>query len=291
MLTYKVSGTMHKYMEAYALGSVLVVSAISLIGIVTLSWKERFLNRCLFFLVSLAVGALLGDALIHLIPEAIAGFSEASSAALWVLVGILLFFSIEKFLHWHHHHSTHGTREMEGTPTHEAHRHPLGTLVFTADGLHNLIDGIIIGASYLISIEVGIATTIAVILHEIPQEIGDFAILLHAGFSKARALLINFSSALLAFVGVFIILALESTGGQFLPAMTAVSAGSFLYIAGSDLVPELHKTVGVRHSLIQLAAIVIGIGLMWMLIFVEASGEEHGKSAWHTMPHLTHQQA
>lgn len=254
---------------SYAIGSVIVVSLISLVGILTLSWQERFLQKCLFVLVSLAVGALFGDAIIHLIPEALEGFSETRSAALWILGGILLFFSIEKFLHWHHHHSTHGPLEMGGAPTHEAHKNPLGALIFTADGLHNLIDGVIIGASYLISIEVGIATTLAVILHEIPQEIGDFAILLHAGFSKMTALLINFSSALLSFVGVFLVFALGTVSEQFLPAMTALAAGSFLYIAGSDLVPELHKTTRFRESLIQFIAVVAGIALMWALIFIE----------------------
>ncbi|HEX9608622.1 MAG TPA: ZIP family metal transporter [Candidatus Paceibacterota bacterium] len=253
----------------YAIGSVVIVSLISLIGIITLSWQERFLQRCLFVLVSLAVGALFGDAIIHLIPEALSGFDKSESAALWVLGGVLLFFSIEKFLHWHHHHSTHGAFEMGGTPTHAAHKNPLGALIFTADGLHNLIDGIIIGASYLISIEVGVATTLAVILHEIPQEIGDFAILLHAGYSKAYALFINFSSALLAIVGVLIVFTLESASEQFLPAMTALAAGSFLYIAGSDLVPELHKVTRFQESLIQFTAIVLGIALMWALVFLE----------------------
>jgi len=258
----------------YAFGSVIIVSLVSLIGIVTLSWQERFLRRCLFVLVSLAVGALFGDAIIHLIPEALDGFEDATAAGLWILGGILVFFAIEKFLHWHHHHSAHSTLEMEGSPTHEAHRQPLGMLVFTADGLHNLIDGVIIGASYLISIEVGIATTLAVVLHEIPQEIGDFAILIHAGFSKAKALFINFSSALLAVVGVLIVFALELEGTQFLPAATAVAAGSFLYIAGSDLVPELQKTIRFRHSFMQFTAILVGIALMWALTLVEPAQVE-----------------
>lgn len=252
----------------YAFGSVTVVSLISLIGIFVLSLKESLLQKFLFLFVSLAVGALLGDALIHLIPEALDGFATPSTGALFVLGGVLLFFSIEKFLHWHHHHSTHGTLEMAGTPTHEAHAHPLGMLIVTADGLHNLIDGIIVGVSYLVSIEVGIATTVAVILHEIPQEIGDFAVLLHAGFSKMRALLINFGSALLAFVGVGLAFVFESAGEQFLPALTALAAGSFLYIAGSDLVPELHKVTRFRDSLLQFTAIIAGIALMWALVFI-----------------------
>ncbi|MCR4306342.1 MAG: ZIP family metal transporter, partial [Candidatus Yonathbacteria bacterium] len=146
---------------------------------------------------------------------------------------------------------------------------PLGHLVLVSDGVHNLIDGVIIGSSYLISIEVGIATTIAIVLHEIPQEISDFGVLLHAGFSKNKAIFMNFLSALTAVIGAGIALVAGSSIDALLPMIAAFAAGSFLYIAGSDLVPEIHKVSDPRRSMVQFAAILFGIGIMFLLLFVE----------------------
>ena len=259
----------------YAFSSVIVVSLISLVGIITLSWKESFLHKSVFFLVSLAVGALFGDALIHLIPEAFESALNPTLVSLWILTGILAFFVLEKFLRWHHGHG----KECAGDHVHgpkctpdgeiAGRIKPLGFLVVISDGIHNLIDGIIIGVSYLVSVEVGVATTIAIILHEIPQEISDFGILLHAGFTKARALLVNFLSALLAVVGVGIVFVIGETIETTVPAILALAAGGFLYIAGSDLVPELHKTRDLKRSLVQFFAILLGITLMFLLLLFE----------------------
>ena len=244
-------------------GSVLLVSLISLIGIVTIAVHTDRLKRVLFVLVSLATGALLGDAIIHLIPEAFENSTSPAVVSGAIISGMLVFFILEKFLRWHHFHN-----EDEFSGQH-SHIHPVGHLVIVSDGVHNLIDGIVIGTSYFISIEVGIATTLAVILHEIPQEIGDFGLLIHAGFSKTKALLANFASALLAFVGVGVAYAIGNASEQFIPLIGAFAAGNFLYIAGSDLVPELHKTTSVRHSLVQLVAMLVGIGVMALLLFLE----------------------
>ena len=162
----------------YAFVSVIIVSIISLLGVFTLSLKEQFLRKYIFIFISLAVGALLGDAFIHLIPESLESASNPAMVSILIIAGILIFFILEKFLHWHHH----------GEDKNELHIHPVGQLVLFSDGLHNLIDGIIIGVSFIASIPLGIATTIAVILHEIPQEVGDFTVLLHAGYDKKRAL-------------------------------------------------------------------------------------------------------
>src|SRR3989344_547010 len=173
----------------YSLISVVIVSAISLVGILALTINERLLKRLIFVLVSLATGALLGDALIHLIPESFEKGGDATLTSLLILGGILLFFVLEKFLHWHHKHG-HELHEEDCDDTalpitkKDSGVMSLGYLILISDGFHNLIDGMIISASYLVSIEVGIATTIAIILHEIPQEIGDFGVLLHSGFSK-----------------------------------------------------------------------------------------------------------
>lgn len=244
-------------------GSVLAVSLISLIGIATLSIHTERLRRVLFILVSLATGALLGDAIIHLIPEAFEKAASPLTVSLVILLGLISFFVLEKFLRWHHFHS-----EEEFSPDHSR-IHPLGYLVIVGDGFHNMIDGLIIGSSYFISLEIGIATTTAVILHEIPQEIGDFGLLIHAGFSRVTALLANFASALLAFVGAGIAVTLGGEGGDLIPLIAAFAAGNFLYIAGSDLVPELHKVRDIRSSLLQLLFILIGIGIMALLLFLE----------------------
>lgn len=243
----------------YALLGVIVVSLISVIGIFVLSIKEEIMRKYIFFLVSLAVGALLGDAFIHLIPEAFENFSNLLTPSLLVIGGIILFFILEKFLHWHHHE--------DDTEAYTVHH--VGKLVLFSDGVHNLIDGVIIGISFLASIPLGIATTLTVILHEIPQEIGDFAVLLHAGYTRKRALWLNFLSALMSLLGVMIAFVLGEVGESFVNWVLPLAAGGFIYIAMSDLIPELHKTKKVTHSFSQLLAIILGVILMVSLVFLE----------------------
>lgn len=240
----------------YALISVFIVSLISLIGIFTLSLNKDLLRRSVSFLVSLAIGALFGDAIIHLIPEALELFGNTRLAGFFILLGILIFFVLEKFFHWHHHHEPVG---------HTHHINPVGRVVLFSDGVHNFLDGVIIGAAYLVGPEIGIATTIAVILHEIPQEIGDFGVLIFSGYTRRRALFVNFLSALVSFFGVFFAFFLGGLSSSLMPALIAISAGSFLYIAGSDLMPELQKTADIKKSVIQFTAIVIGITLMFLV--------------------------
>jgi len=253
----------------YALLSVLAISLVSLIGLFGLSLKERALKTSLFALVSLAVGALLGDAFIHLIPEAFADGTNALTISLAIVGGILAFFVIEKVLHWHHHQ---GIEDVEhGTK-------PVGKLILISDGFHNFIDGIIIGASYLVSPEVGVATTIAVILHEIPQEIGDFGVLIHAGFSRAKALWYNFLSALFAVAGAVLVFVLGSNIEGIVVFMVPIAAGGFIYIALSDLIPELHNQAdkSARHAILQFFWIIIGVLLMVLLLGVEGESHSHG---------------
>jgi len=253
----------------YTLASVIAVSFISLIGIGTLAIQERFLRKYTFVLISLAIGALLGDAFIHLIPEAFAKM-DATTTGLLIIGGILLFLVFEKILHWHHHLSGEGTSYCDQGICKPGDKiHPVGHIVIVSDGVHNFLDGIIIGASYLVSIEVGIATTIAVILHEIPQEIGDFGVLLHAGFSKMKALLVNLFSALLAIVGAVVVLLLNESAETIVRWLVPISAGGFIYIAASDLIPEMQKIKEAKHSLLQIAAILIGVLGMFLLLFIE----------------------
>ncbi|HEU0085680.1 MAG TPA: ZIP family metal transporter [Candidatus Paceibacterota bacterium] len=243
----------------YPFIGVFIVSLISFVGVFTLSLREESLRKYIFAFISLAAGALIGDAFIHLIPESLEVSSNTLITSLLIIAGIIIFFILEKFFHWHHH----------GEDKNESHIHPAGKLILFSDGLHNLIDGIIIGASFLISVPVGIATTIAVILHEIPQEMGDFAVLLHAGYKKTRALLLNFASALMAFVGVGIALligeAAESSITWFLP----LAAGGFIYVATADLIPEMHKTKELKQSLLQLSIVITGVLIMASLTLLE----------------------
>ncbi|MEA2701776.1 MAG: zinc and cadmium transporter [Candidatus Parcubacteria bacterium] len=244
----------------YALGSVAIISLISLAGVFTLSMNAERLRTGLFVLVSLAVGALLGDAFIHLIPEAFETTSDPVMLSLAIIGGILAFFVIEKVLHWHHH---------QGIEDSEPQIHPVGRIILFSDGFHNFIDGLIVGLAYTVSIEVGIATTIAVILHEIPQEIGDFGVLLHAGYTKSKALWLNFLSGLLAIIGAGTALVLGEVAEPLTLFLVPITAGGFIYIALSDLIPELHKMKSARKSFIQLVAICIGVGAMFLLLSLE----------------------
>ncbi len=246
--------------STYALVSVGIVSLVSLFGVFTLSLKAQLLRKYIFILVSLAVGALLGDAFLHLLPEAFEKIPNTTHLSIAIIVGILIFFVLEKLLHWHHHH----------TETEEANQiQPIGPMILVSDGVHNFIDGLIIGASYLVGIEVGIATTIAIFLHEIPQEIGDFGILLHSGYSAAKALWLNFLSALIAILGTVIALTVGAKIEALALWLIPLSAGGFIYVAMSDLIPEMHKTKGMKDSVWQFIMVVIGVLSMVLLLAVE----------------------
>ena len=243
---------------AQTLAAVGVVSLVSLIGALTLVLASGLLSRILLVLISFAAGALLGDAFIHLLPEIAEserGFDLAASLS--VLAGITGFFLLEKVLHWHHAHF----------PSEEV-VHPVATSNLVGDGLHNFVDGAIVAGSFLASPELGLATTIAVALHEIPQELGDFAILVHAGVKPKRALALNFLTGLAAVAGGVATLLLESVGG-LVHVLLPFSAGAFVYIASTDLIPELHKEPEPGKSFVQALALIVGIAVMAALTVVE----------------------
>ncbi|MBM3231498.1 ZIP family metal transporter [Candidatus Peregrinibacteria bacterium] len=241
--------------------SILLVSAISLAGVTLLSLHEAFLKRILLWLVSFSTGALLGNVFLHLLPEMVESSADVHRSLLLVLAGMLLSFIVEKFIHWRHCHAIHC----------DSHVHPVGIMMLIGDGAHNVLDGILIASTYLVDPALGVATTIAIILHEIPQEIGDFGILLHSGYSRGRALFLNFASALTAFLGAAFVLALRTRVEGIELILLPITAGNFLYIAGSDLIPELHKESRVRDALSQLLCMLLGIALLWTV-----SGEGHG---------------
>lgn len=243
----------------YSLISVLLVSLISLIGVFTLAINEKKFKGILLFLVSFAAGGLLGNAFIHLLPEIAesSGFGLNTSTA--VLTGVLIFFVLEKFIAWRHCH----------IPTSKEHPHPLVFMNLIGDGLHNFIDGAIIGGTFIAGIPLGIATAVAVIFHEIPQEIGDFGVLIHGGFSKKKALIFNFLSALMAILGTIFALSFGARISGFSKLLIPFTAGGFIYIAGSDLIPELHKETNLGKSALQLCGLLLGIGVMLVLTLLE----------------------
>lgn len=243
----------------YTLISVLIISVVSFIGISTMLLGPKGLQPTLFVLVSLAVGAMFGDAFIHLLPEAFGRVENSLTVSLACLGGILMFFVLEKFLLWQHDHATEHTHPIR----------PVGYINLVADGLHNFIDGILIGASFMVSVPIGLATSVAVLLHEIPQEISDFAILLHAGFAKKTALFLNFLTATFALAGAALALAIGPRLENFSANILPLTAGGFIYIAGSDLVPELHKERQPPQAAIQFIAIGVGVGLMLLLKLLE----------------------
>jgi len=235
----------------YALGSVILVSLVSLVGVALFrvpAWAARYL---IIALVSFSSGSLFGDAFIHLLPESVEKHGFGVRMSLFVLSGIGVSFFVEKVIHWRHEHSAS-----------EDHIESFAYMNLLGDAVHNFIDGSIITAAYLLETRVGIATTIAVLLHEIPQEMSDFAVLLHGGFSRSKALLYNFLTAAIALAGLGFTLLMAEYADEVVTFLTPFAAGGFIYIAGADLIPQLHKERSTGSSLMQLLFFALGIAVM-----------------------------
>lgn len=235
-----------------------LISALSLVGAVTLTIAPDQLRRGLIILVAFAAGALLGDAFVHILPEVAEsenGFDLTASLSL--VLGVVVFFVLEKVLHWHHSH----------LPAEEV-LHPVAAMNLVGDGLHNFIDGAIVAAAFTVSPQLGIATAVAVALHEIPQELGDFGILVHAGLTPRRALFLNFATGVMAILGGAVALLLGSVAAIERPLLP-FTAGAFVYIASTDLIPELHKEPEPIKSTIQVIALVAGVATMVALRVLE----------------------
>ena len=212
----------------YAIIATFLVSLVSFIGAISFVMKSKLLKKTILLMVAFAAGGLLGGAFFHLIPESYeSGFEYVG---LLIVAGFLLFFLVEKYLHWHHHHE-----ECE-------HDHSLSYLVLFGDSLHNFVDGVIIAASFLVDVNFGIVTTLVVMAHEIPQEFGDLGILLYNGFSKRKALLLNFLSALPAVLGAVLGYVFSTQISGISDAIVPFAAGGFIYIGASDLIPELNNS-------------------------------------------------
>lgn len=249
----------------YTLASVVIVSLVSFFGIVLLSLKKDFLERIMLFLVSFAIGALIGDAFLHLGPEAIEEGIAPLMFGVYALVGIITFFVIEKFLRWHHRHVFEHREERH-------HHHEIQPYVWMnllGDGVHNFIDGMVIGGSYLISIPLGITTTLAVVIHEGAQELGDFAVLIKGGLSRARALFYNFLSAITAIIGGLLTLFIGSRIESISLFLVPFTFAGFVYIALATLIPELHHEDTLKKLVVQVLGIILGVGVMALLLLVD----------------------
>jgi zinc and cadmium transporter len=243
----------------YTIISVILVSLVSLIGVFTLALKPQRLQKITLFLVSFAAGALFGDTFIHLLPASFDKSGKNLSVPLLIILGIVFFFILEKFLRWRHCHAQ---------PC-EAHLRPVVAMNLIGDAVHNFLDGVMIGASFLVNPTIGITTALAVILHEIPQEIGDFGILLHGGLSVKKALFFNFLCALTAIAGALISLIIGAYVQNYTLFLLPIIAGGFLYIAGSDLIPELQHELKLSTSCWQLFLMLLGVGVMALLVLFE----------------------
>lgn len=232
--------------------STSLISLGSLAGIFTLLLKEEKLNSILLFLVSLSAGALIGGAFIHLLPEAANNF-KSEQLFLVVLSSFVLFFLVEKILHWRHCHQG------------ECEKHSFGILNLFGDSIHNFMDGLVLAGAFLTDVNLGIVTALAVGLHEIPQEIGDFGVLLYAGFKKKKALIVNFLVALMVVVGGIVGYLFSFLIEDIVGYLLAFAAGGFIYIAASDLMPEIRNETSLKKSLISFMVFIAGIILMFSI--------------------------
>lgn len=240
------------------LGGLLSVLAAALFLVL----REPLRNHILPHLVSFATGALLGAAFLGLLPHALASVNSSDTHVIpmAVLLGLLGFFVLEKLVLWRHCHADHC--EVHA-PDQRSRDHSTGTMILIGDSLHNFLDGILIAAAFLTDIHLGVVTSVAVAAHEIPQEVGDFAVLLHSGFSRRRAFLYNVLTSLTTVIGgVLSYFALQSMQAA-LPYILAVAASSFIYIAVADLIPTLHQRVEGKAALQQVVLIAAGILLIY----------------------------
>jgi len=237
----------------WAIGASILVSIISLIGIFSLLLNERLLNRILILLVGFGAGGLIGGAFLHLLPETLENSKDFTLSFMYVILGFILFFILEKYLFWRHCHK--GKCEI----------HAFTYLNLIGDGIHNFGDGLIIGVSFFTDIRIGIVSTLAIIMHEVPQELGDFGILIYGGLSKFKALVLNYISATLAILGTVIGYIFSSHINNFSLILLPFAAGGFIYIASCDLIPELHRQPDIKKSSVSMLFFILGIILMWWL--------------------------
>jgi len=242
----------------YSLLAVITVSLLSLIGIFAISLDEKRLDSILFTLVSFAAGSILGAAYFDLLPEALE-LVEESVAFIYIALGFVGLFFLERFIYWYHGHAHESEIGKKTIVKKFVYLNVLG------DGIHNFIDGMVIAATFFLDISLGIVSTVAVIFHEIPQEIGDFGVLVFGGLTKRRALFFNFLSALTAVVGALFSNFFSIHTESFIGFLVAFAAGGFIYLAASELIPEIQQEKDFKKSLIQFTLFIFGLVLVWYL--------------------------
>ena len=242
----------------WILAACITISLVSLIGVGAFFIKESFLEKTLLWLVSLSAGALLAGAFFHMLPEALeqAQVAESRNIFLFLVIGFVFFFFLEQFIHWHHCHKTLSQ-----------HKSPVTYLVLVADTVHNFFDGLAIGSAFLVSVPVGITTWLVSVAHEIPQELGDFGVLVHGGWTKAKALLFNLFSSFSAIAGG--LAAYFLAGRLDAPFLLAFSAGGFIYIACSDLIPEIKNKGSLKENFWHFCFFLLGLFLVFGISFWE----------------------
>lgn len=234
----------------WAVSASIVVSLISLIGILALLLKEKFLDKILLLLIGFSAGGLIGAAFLHILPEALEEYQNYS-IFLFVIAGFVLFFILERYLYWRHCHAD------------DCEVHPFTYLNLIGDGIHNFADGLVIGASFAVSVHFGVVTALVIIFHEIPQEIGDFGVLVYGGFKKSKALFYNFISALACILGTVIGYPLSENIKYFSFYLLPIVAGGFIYIAACDLIPEIHKQTSIKRTTFSIIAFILGISFIF----------------------------
>jgi len=245
----------------YTLLSVIIVSLVAVVAILPLLYKKKVSKNFLLILMSLSVGALMGSVFIHFLPEAVS-HGYTLGLAINVLLGFLVFFVLERLIHWHHNKKCMKNPDQYG----HGHAYHLAPLNLIGDGIHNFLDGLVIAGSYMVSIPLGIAATLSIIFHEVPQEIADFGVLLYSGWSKMKALVFNFLSATTAILGAIVGLILAGKVQGFSNFVIPFAAGNFIYIAASNLVPELHRHCKFKDVFIHLFFIIVGIAIMVLVV-------------------------
>lgn len=244
----------------------LIVTIISVLGIsggILLIYRENWARLISKYLINFSIGALLGVVFLDLLPEVIEKSAEVENILVYSLIGILLFYLLEKTLLWYHHHSEEMVFHKRHTAEEKA--HPVGYLITFGDGLHNFIDGLVIAAGFLIDFKLGLATSIAVLFHELPQEIGEFAILLHSGFNKTKVIISSFAAQMTAILGFVLGFYYLSYFANLDVILAAVAVGSFIYIAATDLLPETHREKQLGKILIQVLFLISGILVIWLV--------------------------
>lgn len=252
-----------------SLAAALLVAAVSLCGAFVLWVPEAKLRRLIPLLVALAVGVLLGDAFIHLIPEAVERIGSVAEVGLLTLSAMLVFFAIEKGVRWRHDHTLPSLPLAGAAPAIAV--QPMARMNLVGDAVHNLIDGVLIAGSFAADPVLGWATTAAIVLHEIPQELGDVGALICGGYAPRRAVWLNFLCALTVILGVVLTLLLGTWVENALTYLLPLAAGGFIYIATADFIPALHQAEGrtARAGFAQVATVAIGVLVMQGIVLAE----------------------